>query len=150
MAFLISPIRAICPAHLDVDAIVFVIKWCCASLCYFKAPYNYFLPLGFKRALPKLWGTLSWESQHFRLAFCRRQVPVLLGAAAEIAVCFASSVLPGSYRVTTFNPLALELDIYSLANHLCEMWIFYEPRRITSGNTRHFVERNKRRWWEKV
>ena len=23
-----------------------------------------------------------------------------------------------------FNPLALELDIYSLAYHLCEMWIF--------------------------
>jgi len=23
-----------------------------------------------------------------------------------------------------FNPLALELDIYSLAHHLCKMWIF--------------------------
>jgi len=39
-----------------------------------------------------------------------------------------------------FNPLALELDIYSLARHLCKMWIFYEPRRVTLGNTRHFVE----------
>ena len=39
-----------------------------------------------------------------------------------------------------FNPLALELDIYSLAHHLYEMWIFYEPRRVTLGNTRHFVE----------
>ena len=38
------------------------------------------------------------------------------------------------------NPLALELDIYSLAHHLCEMRIFYEPRRVTLGNTRHFVE----------
>ena len=38
------------------------------------------------------------------------------------------------------NPLALELDTYSLAHHLCKMWIFYEPRRITLGNTRHFVE----------
>jgi len=38
------------------------------------------------------------------------------------------------------NPLALELDIYSLAHHLCKMWIFYEPRRVTLGNTRHFVE----------
>jgi len=37
-------------------------------------------------------------------------------------------------------PLALELDIYSLAQHLCKMFIFYEPRRVTSGNTRHFVE----------
>jgi len=31
---------------------------------------------------------------------------------------------------TSFNPLALELDIYSLAHHLCKMSIFYEPRRI--------------------
>jgi len=38
------------------------------------------------------------------------------------------------------NPLALELDIYSLAHHLCKMLIFYEPRRVTLGNTRHFVE----------
>jgi len=39
-----------------------------------------------------------------------------------------------------FNPLALELDIYSLAHHLCKMLIFYEPRRVTLGNTRNFVE----------
>jgi len=37
-------------------------------------------------------------------------------------------------------PLALELDIYSLSHHLCKMWIFYEPRRVALGNTRHFVE----------
>jgi hypothetical protein len=42
--------------------------------------------------------------------------------------------------LTFLNPLALELDIYSLAHHLCKMWIFYEPRRVTLGNTRHFVE----------
>ena len=30
------------------------------------------------------------------------------------------------------NPLALELDIYSLAHHLCKVWIFYEPRRVHS------------------
>ena len=30
-----------------------------------------------------------------------------------------------------FNPLALELDIYSLAHHLCKTLIFYEPRRTT-------------------
>ena len=29
---------------------------------------------------------------------------------------------------------------YSLAHHFCKMWIFYEPRRVTVGNTRHFVE----------
>jgi len=39
-----------------------------------------------------------------------------------------------------FNPLALELDIYSSAHHLCKMWIFYEPRRVTLGNTWHFLE----------
>ena len=38
------------------------------------------------------------------------------------------------------NSLALELDIYSSAHYLCKMWIFYEPRRVTLGNTRHFVE----------
>jgi len=38
------------------------------------------------------------------------------------------------------NPLALELGVYSLAHHLCKMLIFYEPRRVTLGNTRHFVE----------
>ena len=40
-----------------------------------------------------------------------------------------------------FNPLALELDIYSSAHHLRKMWLFYEPRRATLGNTRHFVEK---------
>ena len=40
----------------------------------------------------------------------------------------------------SINPLALELDIYSLAHNLCKMWIFYEPRRVTLGNTRNFVE----------
>jgi len=38
------------------------------------------------------------------------------------------------------NPSALELDIFSLAHHLCKMLIFYEPRRVTLGNTRHFLE----------
>jgi len=42
--------------------------------------------------------------------------------------------------IIMFNPLALELDIYSLAHHLCKMSIFYEPRRVTLGNTPHFVE----------
>jgi len=42
--------------------------------------------------------------------------------------------------VSLVNPLALELDIYSWAHNLCKMWIFYEPRRVTLGNTRHFVE----------
>ena len=41
---------------------------------------------------------------------------------------------------TLLNPLALELDIYSLAHHLCKLPIFYEPRRVTLGNTQHFVE----------
>jgi hypothetical protein len=44
------------------------------------------------------------------------------------------------YRKSSFNPLALELDIYSLAHHLCKVLIFYEPRRITLVNTQHFVE----------
>jgi len=43
-------------------------------------------------------------------------------------------------RKKGINPLALQLNIYSLAHHLCTMLIFYEPRRVTLGNTRHFVE----------
>ena len=39
-----------------------------------------------------------------------------------------------------FNPLAPEMDNHSLAHHLCTILIFYEPRRVTLGNTRHFVE----------
>ena len=38
------------------------------------------------------------------------------------------------------NPLALELNLYNLAHHLCKIRIFYEPRRVTLENTRHFVE----------
>ena len=44
------------------------------------------------------------------------------------------------YWHPSINPLALQLDIYSLAHHLCKLWIYYEPRRVTLGNTRHFVE----------
>jgi hypothetical protein len=33
--------------------------------------------------------------------------------------------------VATINPLAVELDIYSLAHHLCKMLIFYERRKAT-------------------
>jgi len=38
------------------------------------------------------------------------------------------------------NPLALQLDIYSLAHHLSKMWIFYEPRGVTLGDARNFVD----------
>jgi hypothetical protein len=37
------------------------------------------------------------------------------------------------------NPLALELDIYSLTQHLCKMRIFHEQRSVTLGNTRHLL-----------
>jgi len=46
----------------------------------------------------------------------------------------------GVKQMTNFNPLALELHIYSLTHHLCNMWIFYEARRVKLGNARHFVE----------
>ena len=38
------------------------------------------------------------------------------------------------------NPLATELGIYSLAHHLYKWWIYYEPSRVTLGNTCYFVE----------
>ena len=50
--------------------------------------------------------------------------------------------------VQIINPLVLKLEIYSLAHHSCEMWIFYEPRSVTPGNTR-LLWRNKRRWCKK-
>jgi len=46
----------------------------------------------------------------------------------------------GVYVFFLFNPLALELNIYSLAYHLCKISIFYEPGRLTLGDTGHFVE----------
>jgi len=42
--------------------------------------------------------------------------------------------------ITSLTVSPRELDIYSLAQHLCKMWIFYEPRRVTLGITWHFVE----------
>ena len=39
-----------------------------------------------------------------------------------------------------FNTLALELDTKIVAHHFCKMWIFYEPKKVTLWNTRHFVE----------
>ena len=48
-------------------------------------------------------------------------------------------ILRNSHSTISFTLSALELDIYSLAHHLCKMWIFYEPRRVAVGNTRHFV-----------
>jgi len=37
---------------------------------------------------------------------------------------------PSKKSITILNPLALELDIYSLTHRLCKMLIFYEPRRV--------------------
>ena len=47
---------------------------------------------------------------------------------------------PNSKGRTQINPLALEQNIYSLGHLLCNMWIFYEPRRVKLGNIRHCVE----------
>jgi hypothetical protein len=53
---------------------------------------------------------------------------------------FTGKYLSIFFLSSNINPLVLELDIYSSAHRLCKMWIFYEPRRVTLGNTRHFVE----------
>jgi len=39
----------------------------------------------------------------------------------------------GRKNVAEINPLALELDIYSLAHQLCKMWIFYELSSVKLG-----------------
>jgi len=42
-----------------------------------------------------------------------------------------NNVAPSSpVKCDSLNPLVLELDTYSLAHHLCKMWIFCEPRRL--------------------
>ena len=66
---------------------------------------------------------------------------------AYSVLCFVGYVL--WENIQRIKPLALELDTYSLAHHLCKMWIFYEPRRVTLGNIRH-LWKNKRRRWEEV
>ena len=48
--------------------------------------------------------------------------------------------LRANVREGPINSLTLELDIHSSAHRLCKTSIFYEPRRLTLGNTRHFVE----------
>jgi hypothetical protein len=60
----------------------------------------------------------------------------------EVAIKWGNTLSTSVVTITkrVFNPLVLELDIYSLAHHLCKMLIFYEPRGVTLGNTRHFVE----------
>ena len=60
---------------------------------------------------------------------------------SSIILHYVTLYSPGLTTVYfSLNPLALELDIYSLAHHLCKILIFHEPRWLTLGNTRHFVE----------
>ena len=68
-------------------------------------------------------------------------VPILWIHQRGWMLCLKVSASVSGYAVVQlFNPLAPELDIYSLAHHLCKIWIFYELRRVTLGNTRHIVE----------
>ena len=48
--------------------------------------------------------------------------------------------LPKKYIMYSEQGESLNSIIYSSAHHLCKMWIFYEPRTVTLGNTRYFVE----------
>jgi len=86
-----------------------------------------------------------------RPQFCDREllpnvgkyVPLHAGLGPKILKFLPTSLrnpLKSLRKCNYFNPLALELDIYSLAHHLCKMCIFYEPRRVTLGATWHFVE----------
>jgi len=69
-------------------------------------------------------------------ALCTHDTPVRLSFHS------AKYVTSGRLQQVSWylNPLAMKLDLHSLAHHLCKMWIFYKPRRVTLGNTRHFVE----------
>jgi hypothetical protein len=59
--------------------------------------------------------------------------------ASELLQTHALDAATRGFGSHWLNPFYLELDIYSLAHHLCTVWIFYEPRRVTLGNTRYFV-----------
>ena len=79
------------------------------------------------------WQTFRYKPWNKR--WCRQRFStVTSGDSSRGFAYFISS------ETALFNPLDLELDIYSSAHHLCKMWIFYEPRRVTLGDTRHFVE----------
>ena len=65
---------------------------------------------------------------------------VIMAVFSEIHTEPINTLCGQNVELFSFNPLALELDIYSLAHHLCKMLIFYEPRSLILGNTRHFVE----------
>jgi hypothetical protein len=78
---------------------------------------------------------LTTSSQHDRMAAMSRILITYLKTTPDMTRVGESGI-----ATVCLNPLALELDIYSLAHHLCKMLIFYEPRSVTLGNTRHFVE----------
>ena len=86
----------------------------------------------------KATGTMGWQPCQLMCLLCRNVWNLnILETSGPTQLASFTNATPSN---TTFNPLDLELDIYSLAHHLCTMWIFYEPRRVTLGNTRYFVE----------
>ena len=54
--------------------------------------------------------------------------PLTIRNSAFVALC-----------MYVFNPLALELDILTVAHRLGKILIFYEPKKVL-WNTRHSVE----------
>ena len=117
-----APVLSYCTSFLSGDQGV-----CSFVVCFFfVANTRIWIPRSILR-VPRDWQRRAVVELVLRLGLHCRRVQ-------------GSFVLAVGDTAASVNPLALELDIYSLAHHLCKMWIFYEPRRITLGNTRHFVE----------
>jgi len=85
--------------------------------------------LHFRKNITRLIVGLWMLCQVFFLSSVKQLISWLWEIAVSWTIVFVHSI----------NPLALELDFYSLAHHLCKMWIFYEPRRVIFFHCSFFI-----------
>ena len=134
--FFLRSVCATCPAHLFLLDFMFVIddnsnsfRWF-SSVLTRKCHHRLHVPLF---ELTSWFIVIKSGTQHQEAAALADVVYFQMVFFSGVPTCYTTSF-------AFLNPLALELDIYSSAHQLCKMWIFYERRRVTMGNTRYFVE----------